>query len=1012
MKQIFLIISIFLFWGIVTIANPAIADDDVKIGSELNPKVLSKFPMPKELSGAGSMAINGDYLWTTGSEMVIDSNGKRSWKTRIAVFDISNSSKPKLLVIHDAPDYARNTGFFNQYAYMMYNRWVDQKLTEEQKKLPRVGLLILDVSNPMNPTVVKKNEEMFFHFPKMYIDEQTKTMYIFDGSSSGLVESGQIDQTKIYKINLEDPKNSKIIPCKIIGANGKEISFINDYVNDIWKRDNFLYVLTRSKMLVLYTSPKDLRLIDEHERSIASFEAGCMAEEYISRDDNYLFVAGEAAELYYPGENPKPGKFINQNGIVLLIHSTGLFPFYSSLGQASTGVKIPFSPRYMHSKGTLVYIIGYEKGDDYPRTYVSTNKFLVVDFTKIADPIFAGSMDFDGSITDWIIKDSGTQTIAYLMVFKQEGLGIDAKTKSTLYTLELPVKEGAFQHQYMSMEEMYPGYKEPEIKPNPLEATLRDIIDKPSGQLTIADYKDIKALNLEQKKLTDLNGIELCTDLEELKSGVNHISDIIQLSGLKKLRVLDLRFNKIDNIEPLKNLSNLEELNLYENKIVDISPLLSLPKLKKLNLSRNEITDLTLVSQLTGLTNLKLEYCNIFKSPSLAGLNNLKALDLMSNDIFYMDFIADLPEGLEELNLQRNNIKNINNLNLLPGLKKLVLEGNNLKDISPIKNLKNLEELNLSDNKKIEDFSPLERLINLKKLDLSELYIDNIAFLSGLTNLEDLDICHFNVTLKKISDLKPLENLKNLKNLNANENEIDNIKPLADLTELVTLNLKQNKIQNADALINLKKLERLDLSENKIMDISSLSNLEKLKDIVLFKNEIKDVTPLLESKIPPDCTITIGGNQIPAEQLKELRRKFIILPNENEGMALTNMIVFASTEINFHEAEGRYTNDIKELVTSGFLMHQGDVEKLTLDSIISKYDVDLFNIDDKGFTIVIAPEKDIEGRTFAITEEGVVLEWLGDEKPDLTKINFDDSSLWKKWPKESQFSVYSCGTGG
>jgi len=1013
MRQIFLIISIFLLLGIATDVNPAIADEDVKIGSELNPKILSVFPMPKEFASAGSLAINGDYLWTTGTEFITDSEGKGSFKTKIAIFDISIPSKPKLLVIHDASDAARHIGFFNQYAYLIYNTKFKQKSAEEKKKTARYGLMVCDVSNPMNPIVVNNIEEVFLEFPNLCIDEHSKIMYIFASSVSGLKNQRAIDRTQIYRFSLEDPKKPKIISSKIIGTNGEETSFIDDYVQDVKIRDNFLYVLTLKKIYLFDASGKDLRLINENEGIFSSFEACCLAEDYLSKDRTYVFASGRNRRFEYPGEETKSRGFPYQNGIALFANNTNIYPPIDYIGETSSGVRIPFTPNIMHSKGTLIYVCGYQSEDDRVHRSNSTGKLLIVDFSNLSDIKFSGSMDFDGAIMDCIIRDCGDKTIAYLMVFKQEGMELDSKAKSTLYALELPVKEGVFQRQHMSMEEMYPGYIEPEIKPNPLETALRDLIDKSTGQLTIADFKDVKALDLEGKKLTDLNGIELCTDLEELKLGANHIDDIAQLANLGNLRILDLKSNDFNNIEPLKNLSNLEELNLYSNEIEDISPLLSLPKLKKLNLGSNKISDFIPLSQLTGLTELKLAYNNIFRPPSLAGLKELKVLNLTSNSIYYMDFIADLPPNLEELNLYGNNVKDVSSLARLSGLKKLVLQNNNLNDIAPLKNLTSLEELDLSDNKKIQDFTPLANLTNLKKLRLSELDQKDIRFLENLTNIENLDLTnHMTTSPKKISDLNPLAGLKNLKVLNVGNNEVEDLKPLKNLSEIVELYLRRNKIQNLDILRNFSKLEKLDLSENKIKDISPLSNLEKLKEVILTKNEIKDVTALLEGKISPDCSITIGGNQIPAEQLKELRREFIIFPDENESYALGNLVVTASCEINFQKDKGRYTKDIKELVTSGFLMHRGDLETLTIDSIIYRYDVALFDVNDKGFTILITPKKDIQGRTFAITQEGVVIEWLGDEKPDLTKINFDDNSLWKKWPKESQFSVYSCGTGG
>ncbi|MBU0898715.1 MAG: hypothetical protein KJ613_02765, partial [Nanoarchaeota archaeon] len=224
-------------------------------------------------------------------------------------------------------------------------------------------------------------------------------------------------------------------------------------------------------------------------------------------------------------------------------------------------------------------------------------------------------------------------------------------------------------------------------------------------------------------------------------------------------------------------------------------------------------------------------------------------------------------------------------------------------------------------------------------------------------------------------------------------------------------NLDENQIKSIKAMRNLNKLEKFSLSKNNISDVSPLSNLEKLTNFDLFGNEIKDVAILLEGKLSLFCTASLGGNGIPEEQLNALRKKIILLPNENEGTALSNMISIASCEINFQKDKGRYTSDIKEFVSSGHLMHRGNVDTLTLESIIRKYDVALFDVNEKGFTIVITPEKDVQGRIFAINEGGFVLEWLGDEDVNISKLNLDDDK-WKAWPPDHRFSVYSCGSGG
>ena len=1008
-----MILIIIFLWGI-GIAAIFAAEYVPQIGND-NPKILGKFPLPKEFSSAGDMSIQyiggKTYLWIAGTERLTDKDGKRSWKKRITIFDVSNPSKPKPATIYETPDFSSRMGFSGKYAYVLYT--ISAKSREALKKMKKhYGFYIYDVSDPLKPVMVKKTDGMFSSFPKFYIEENTKTMWVFEGIPSA---GGIIDHTVVSKVDINDPENPKVTPMKIKDFDGKELSFSDGYIENMEIRDNFFYLLTRRKIYVAANINNDtLQILAQEKGVMPYFNAISLAPPYMSRDEIFLIVTGMYLRYFYPGEeNPNPGRYSSQSALIPLVRFDEDFG-NGTLGSWGGAVRLPLDVRFIQSSGQLVYIVGSDIQKEEPDYYqmgqvVYPNaKILVVDLSRIDDPKFSGILEFDGSFTDCLIKGN----TAYVLCFKTTGQSKDYKRQFTLYSVELPVKEGLFkQHQASSVEEIY-GLKEPEIVPKSIDIFLREEIGKPTGALTSANFKGITALSFEEMKITDLNGIELCYDLEELKLGVNNITDITPLAGLKKLKVLKLGNNKIEDIGPLSNLTKLTELDLTNNKIKDITQILSLPNLSKLNLSRNYEADLSPISKMISLTELRLGYNNIFRPPSLANLKNLKVLRFVSNDIYYMDFIADLPSGLEELNLYGNNINDISSLTRLTGLKRLTLVGNSIMDISSLANLTQLEELDISDNNKIQDFSSISHLIKLKKLGLSELNIGDISFLKNLTGLEDLNISHINPSMfpNKVSDLEPLANLRKLQVLNAGENKIKNIKPLAGLSELVTLILNKNEIESTDALKSLKKLERVNLSENKIEDISQLSGLKNLVDIDVFKNEIKDVTSLLD-KLSPYCTITVGGNKIPKEQIDKLRKIVVVLPDEKESMSLSNLITIASCEINFQKDKGRFTSDIKELVTSGFLVHPGNIETLTLDSILSNYKVDLFTADEKSFTIIIAPEKEGKGRIFAVTEKGVVLEWLGNGKPDLTKINFD-SSDWKSWPPNCRFSVLSCGTGG
>ena len=68
-------------------------------------------------------------------------------------------------------------------------------------------------------------------------------------------------------------------------------------------------------------------------------------------------------------------------------------------------------------------------------------------------------------------------------------------------------------------------------------------INKPTGELTKADYEKVTKLDFYKKQLTDVTGLENLTQLE----------------------VLDLNVNQLTNVKGLEKLTQLKELSLHSN---------------------------------------------------------------------------------------------------------------------------------------------------------------------------------------------------------------------------------------------------------------------------------------------------------------------------------------------------------------------------------------------------------------------------------------------------------------
>jgi hypothetical protein len=202
-----------------------------------------------------------------------------------------------------------------------------------------------------------------------------------------------------------------------------------------------------------------------------------------------------------------------------------------------------------------------------------------------------------------------------------------------------------------------------------LEESVRLILHKPQGALTQADLSNIEMLNLSNKGLKDLRGIEYLTNVIELHLDNNNIVDISNLGQLTKLRILHLQRNSISDISPLANLTNLEELSLNGNRVTSLQPLSGLVNLKRLYFTENNITDISPLKTLVNLNSLYMKYGNNIRnySPISSYYENIANHDLnLTNDEFE-DILAtgikpllNLPQLIEEAKHRNPNVLKLN----------------------------------------------------------------------------------------------------------------------------------------------------------------------------------------------------------------------------------------------------------------------------------------------------------------------------------------------------------------
>jgi hypothetical protein len=109
-----------------------------------------------------------------------------------------------------------------------------------------------------------------------------------------------------------------------------------------------------------------------------------------------------------------------------------------------------------------------------------------------------------------------------------------------------------------------------------LAAAIRESLGKPvDEEILFTELAQLTESKAWDAGITDLSGIEYCTNLSVLGFWRNPISDVSPVSSLTNLTILCLQGNDVSGTSPLASLTNLIDLHLTQNQVSDISPLLA-----------------------------------------------------------------------------------------------------------------------------------------------------------------------------------------------------------------------------------------------------------------------------------------------------------------------------------------------------------------------------------------------------------------------------------------------------
>lgn len=163
--------------------------------------------------------------------------------------------------------------------------------------------------------------------------------------------------------------------------------------------------------------------------------------------------------------------------------------------------------------------------------------------------------------------------------------------------------------------------------PSPdFEAAVRLKLQKPTGNVTKADLKRLRSLNLAN---VSLNELDIClfpymTNLKELFLGKGEYSDLSPISGATGLESLGASRNHVSDLKPLAKLSRLDRLDLGHTQVADLAPIAGLTLISELTLDDTQVADLSPIIGMKQLERLSIQRTKVAKVPELKELKKLK----------------------------------------------------------------------------------------------------------------------------------------------------------------------------------------------------------------------------------------------------------------------------------------------------------------------------------------------------------------------------------------------------
>lgn len=194
-----------------------------------------------------------------------------------------------------------------------------------------------------------------------------------------------------------------------------------------------------------------------------------------------------------------------------------------------------------------------------------------------------------------------------------------------------------------------------------LEELVRKAMNKPEGDITLAEAEAVTELNMEMDggdyslpRIADVSDLKQFPNLIHLNLNWalydgDEVFDISPLAGLTKLERLYVCCTNIADISALADMTDMKDLWIWGNRnITDISALSGMTQMESLWIKGNQITDISALANMKNLVYLYMQDNQVADLSPLAGLSKLTYVLLSGNPAADYSPLKDVYPNLEE----------------------------------------------------------------------------------------------------------------------------------------------------------------------------------------------------------------------------------------------------------------------------------------------------------------------------------------------------------------------------